>query len=87
MDSLPGASVILNDEGQDTQVGVSVAFAIGCLQCRVPVVFGPGLEEVKLSGSGGHDGHIHVRVSARHSHNKVNPVVVMVCRSRGCVLF
>ena len=82
------ASVILHDEGRDTQVGVSIMFALGCLQCRVPVVLCSGLEEVMLSGQGGgHDGHIHVRVSARHLRSKAKPVVAMVCRGRGCVLF
>ena len=37
--------------------------------------------------SGGHDGHIHVRVSSRNLHYKIDPVIVMVCRSRVCVLF
>ena len=65
---LARASVSLNDKGQDSQFRVSVAFAVGCLQCRMSIVLCPGLEETMLCSQGGHDGHIHVRVSTRNLH-------------------
>ena len=84
---LARAPVVLNGKGQDSQLGVTVAFAVGCLKCCMSVVLCSGPEEIMLCSQGGHDGHIHVRVGSRVLRYKIDPVLVMVCRCRGCVLF
>ena len=81
------AAIVLDDEGEDAQVGVSVAFAVCSLNGCMSVVSRPGLDEVMLGGEGRDHSNVHVCLGTGDLHDEIDPVMLVVRRGGRRVLF